>query len=148
MKSFQVCQFLLTMSMAVGFQNAMQNTNWNGSTNRALRSTASSNSSMEETKVSNRRKFLNGVAATISTVLSSPSLVTAAEDDEATKLTDVYFGVGCFWHIQHEFVVAEKNLLGRGPKTFTSRTGYAGGTKTDNGKVCTITMSTKNTDGQ
>ena len=120
--------------MVVGFQNAMPKVTTHGSikNNHLLRSTVSS-SSNEETKVSNRRKFMNGVAATITTILSVPSLATAAEED--TKLTDVYFGVGCFWHIQHEFVVAEKNLLGRGPKTFTSRTGYAGGTKTDNGKV-------------
>ena len=135
MKAFAVFQFLLTISMAVGFQNAMPKVTLYGSVtnnNHLLRSTVSS-SSNEETKVSNRRKFMNGVAATITTILSVPSLATAAEED--AKLTDVYFGVGCFWHIQHEFVVAEKNLLGRGPKTFTSRTGYAGGTKTDNGKV-------------
>ncbi len=25
----------------------------------------------------------------------------------------VYFGVGCFWHVQHEFVESEKRILGR-----------------------------------
>eukprot|EP00607_Mallomonas_marina_P002841 CAMPEP_0182427134 /NCGR_PEP_ID=MMETSP1167-20130531/14948_1 /TAXON_ID=2988 /ORGANISM="Mallomonas Sp, Strain CCMP3275" /LENGTH=271 /DNA_ID=CAMNT_0024609109 /DNA_START=126 /DNA_END=941 /DNA_ORIENTATION=+ len=41
----------------------------------------------------------------------------------------VYFGVGCFWHVQHEFVQAEKNILGRSDEQLTSTAGYAGGTK-------------------
>jgi hypothetical protein len=45
--------------------------------------------------------------------------------------TGVYFGVGCFWHIQHEFVEAERELLGRGDTQLSARTGYAGGTKVD-----------------
>ena len=39
----------------------------------------------------------------------------------------IYFGVGCFWHVQHEFVEAEKKLLGRGDMEVTSYAGYAGG---------------------
>ena len=51
---------------------------------------------------------------------------------------EVYFGVGCFWHVQHEFVEAEKSILGRSDKQLTSWTGYAGGTKEGNPKdsVC------------
>jgi peptide methionine sulfoxide reductase MsrA len=50
---------------------------------------------------------------------------------------DVYFGVGCFWHIQHEFVQAERDLLGRDDHQLTSRTGYAGGKAADGeGRVC------------
>lgn len=26
---------------------------------------------------------------------------------------DVYFGIGCFWHVQHEFVEAERRILNR-----------------------------------
>jgi len=67
-------------------------------------------------------------------------------------MIDVYFGCGCFWHVQHEFVEAERELLGRGrndgnddenanngaPTTMmiTSRVGYAGGTETRDGMVC------------
>lgn len=38
---------------------------------------------------------------------------------------------GCYWHIQHEFVEAERKLLNRSDTELTSRTGYAGGTATD-----------------
>ena len=40
-------------------------------------------------------------------------------------------------NIQHEFVEAERKLLGRGDKELTSLTGYAGGKSTDKeGRVC------------
>ena len=32
-----------------------------------------------------------------------------------------------FWHVQHEFVEAEKNILGRADNKVSSRAGYAGG---------------------
>jgi len=49
----------------------------------------------------------------------------------------VYFGSGCFWHVQHEFIEAEKKHLGRSEKESTSIAGYAGGLKTGpDGKVC------------
>ena len=44
---------------------------------------------------------------------------------------------GCFWHIQHEFIAAEREILGRGDQELSSLAGYAGGTKTDKeGRVC------------
>ena len=42
----------------------------------------------------------------------------------------VYFGVGCFWHVQHEFVQTERAVLGRQGLDITSRAGYAGGKST------------------
>ena len=39
---------------------------------------------------------------------------------------DVYFGVGCYWHVMHEFVQTEQNVLGRGMKEVTSAAGYGG----------------------
>ena len=58
-----------------------------------------------------------------------------ALDDE--RLTNVYFGCGCFWHVQHEFVQAERSLLGRNDHQLTSAAGYAGGKATDSeGRVC------------
>jgi len=102
-----------------------------------------------------RRSFVE------STLLASSSLVAAsllspviafAEDEETTstsimssssssgdsdELIDVYFGCGCFWHVQHEFVEAERKLLGRDDKMLTSRAGYAGGNLgMKDGKVC------------
>ncbi|CAE7241517.1 PUB49 [Symbiodinium sp. CCMP2592] len=49
----------------------------------------------------------------------------------------VYFGSGCFWHVQHAFIEAEANLLGRNASTYTSLTGYAGGNSVNgDGKAC------------
>lgn len=48
---------------------------------------------------------------------------------------NVYFGCGCFWHVQHEFVLAEQRVLGRTGGAITSRSGYAGGTP-GSGSVC------------
>jgi hypothetical protein len=55
---------------------------------------------------SSRRFFfqhaIRGFSAAVvsNTVFQSASF---AEEGNNVKLTDVYFGVGCFWHIQHEF---------------------------------------------
>ena len=44
---------------------------------------------------------------------------------------------GCFWHVQHEFVEAERTILSRTDDTLTSRAGYAGGKAGAlDGKVC------------
>ena len=86
-----------------------------------------------------RRGFLNKAVTSASSSLLLPLTTianAATAEDGVDKLTDVYFGVGCFWHIQHEFVEAERKLLKRTDKELTSRTGYAGGTKLEEGKVC------------
>jgi peptide methionine sulfoxide reductase MsrA len=58
---------------------------------------------------------------------------SAAGDD----LIDVYFGCGCFWHVQHELVEAERRILGRSDSELTAFTGYAGGRAgLRDGKVC------------
>lgn len=48
----------------------------------------------------------------------------------------VYFGCGCFWHMQHAFVTMEKSVLSRPPTEVTSRCSYAGGTST--GAKCKV----------
>jgi len=88
-----------------------------------------------------RRNFLASLtSATAATVgLTSLPFASFAEEEvsPSSELTDVYFGVGCYWHIQHEFVEAERKLLSRSDSQLTSRTGYAGGTGTDReGRVC------------
>ncbi|KAL3782481.1 hypothetical protein ACHAW5_009776 [Stephanodiscus triporus] len=88
---------------------------------------------------SSRRAFLSKAVVTSSlSVLLLPSgraLALAADEEEEDE--SVYFGAGCFWHVQHEMIEAEKSILGRGSHQFTSRTGYAGGKKTDgDGRVC------------
>jgi len=93
---------------------------------------------IREEKLPCRRNFINrGIAAvTASTIfrdsLLRPELANAAEED-----IDVYFGCGCFWHVQHEFVEAEKRILGRSDQELTARAAYAGGKAGMlDGKVC------------
>lgn len=71
-----------------------------------------------------RQAVMQGAAA----LLFSGGLGVAGEAaaDESEEV-DVYFGVGCFWHVQHEFVEAEKRVLGRSDEQLTSLAGYAGG---------------------
>lgn len=93
-----------------------------------------------------RRTFLTtaAVAMTMSMtgIVASPQLGIAAvaETRGNDELIDIYFGCGCFWHVQHEFVQAERNILQRSDEELTSRAGYAGGKKSgssvDGGKVC------------
>jgi len=50
---------------------------------------------------------------------------------------EFYFGCGCFWHMQHEFVDLEEMLYRREFEEITSRAAYAGGTKEGaGGLVC------------
>ena len=97
--------------------------------------------------IMNRRSLINCllVAGTLGT--SGSSMIAQAEDVVVTEtpvstgttsgLESVYFGVGCFWHIQHEFVAAERDLLGRSDRELTAFTGYAGGTASDKfNRVC------------
>ena len=86
--------------------------------------------------VNDRRDFIANSAATLASVLlwQSYAQPASAADDEPVE---VYFGCGCFWHVQHEFVEAEMNILGRSDDELTSRAGYAGGKAgAVNGKVC------------
>ena len=89
-----------------------------------------------------RRAFLHnsGTLATMLLLQSyRPPSVSAAsvEQEETDGLVEVYFGCGCFWHVQHEFVEAEKNILGRSDDELTARSGYAGGKAgARDGKVC------------
>ena len=83
---------------------------------------------------SNRRGFLASSAAAAAIALSIPQPSFAVSEISSV---DVYFGVGCYWHIMHEFVETERKLLSRADNELTSRTGYAGGTATDKeGRVC------------
>jgi len=86
--------------------------------------------------VQSRRNFMDGLlvtsAAAAVAVLSNPAPSLAEEEE-----IEVYFGCGCFWHVQHEFVEAERRILKRSDSELTARTGYAGGTGgAKDGKVC------------
>ena len=96
-----------------------------------------------------RRAFLRSGAllAPLLTLSSASAILTAdsgaANADEGSpaddQMVDVYFGCGCFWHVQHEFVEAERNILGRSDMELTARAAYAGAKApgTDkSGRVC------------
>jgi peptide methionine sulfoxide reductase MsrA len=91
------------------------------------------------TPLPTRRSFL-GALATTSSLVSFPNLARSATDEVNSggdELIDVYFGCGCFWHVQHEFVEAERKILGRSDEEITARAGYAGGKAGSlDGKVC------------
>jgi len=81
-------------------------------------------------RLSRRGAIGTAAAALLSSFATQPA--TAAEDN-----IEVYFGCGCFWHVQHEFVEAEKKILGRGDLQLTALSGYAGGNGgMKDGKVC------------
>lgn len=94
-----------------------------------------------------RRDFIKsliagGIAgeALLGTTLGRRSIASAQEVDidvvDETPI-EVYFGCGCFWHVQHEFVEAERRILKRSDAELTARTGYAGGkVGALDGKVC------------
>lgn len=95
--------------------------------------TSNARGSVENVAHASRRNILGSAIAAVTALTFGSKSAVAASDDE----TDVYFGVGCFWHIQHEFLDAERKVLGRGDRQLTSRAGYAGGTKTGSeGRVC------------
>jgi peptide methionine sulfoxide reductase MsrA len=69
--------------------------------------------------------------ATLAFGLNTPLVSHAANEVPSISAnTPIYFGVGCFWHVQHEFVSMEKKVLGREGLDLSSRAGYAGGTRT------------------
>ena len=67
-------------------------------------------------------------AVTTATVAAGLSFGAAPGAHAAGALPnrDIYFGVGCYWHVMHEFVQTEQNVLGRGTKEVTSAAGYGG----------------------
>merc|ERR1719337_5683 len=52
------------------------------------------------------------------------SIASAAAAGNETNV-QMYFGLGCFWHIQYKFIQAERNILGRSDAELTAITGYA-----------------------
>ena len=91
-------------------------------------------SSIQMSSVSNSRRTFFAKGAAIAA--AGLGLSTPAKAEDETSI-DVYFGCGCFWHVQHEFVEAERRILGRSDSEITSRAGYAGGKAgAKNGKVC------------
>ena len=59
-------------------------------------------------KAPTRRSLIAATGAALVAPLTGQPAVAANDE-----LVDVYFGCGCFWHVQHEFVEAERKILGR-----------------------------------
>lgn len=105
----------------------------------------------EANALSSRRTMLQNIIAGSALAgstyagLFQPMIASAIEETSEVapvlaseeELIEVYFGCGCFWHVQHEFVMAEKKLLNRSDEDITARSGYAGGNSgAKDGKVC------------
>ena len=71
------------------------------------------------------------IAAQIKGGSSLKDVVGGSDDD---GMTYVYFGNGCFWGRQHEFVALEKDVLHRSDVEVKSLAGYAGGKRGGGGK--------------
>jgi len=71
-----------------------------------------------------------GSALAVLSLLPTPAIAA----DEPVRL---YFGAGCFWHVQHEMVLHEALQLKRRGEDITAISGYAGGKALGNGdRVC------------
>ena len=106
---------------------------------------SSRSASDDASPLPSRRTFLShqtSAAIAVISSIASPTLALAAPDNDVVndELIDVYFGCGCFWHVQHEFVEAERKILGRADDQITSRTGYAGGKAAQSTGKFVITM--------
>lgn len=55
-------------------------------------------------------------------------LLLPASGTTNTTQVKLYFGAGCFWHIQHSFIEAERAILNRDDASLTAIAGYAGAT--------------------
>lgn len=70
--------------------------------------------------------FVASVAA--APAVPSASLEASSSTDSSDNTTPIYFGNGCFWGRQKDFVDVEK-ALGREGGKISAITGYAGGAK-------------------
>lgn len=71
-----------------------------------------------------RRRSAPDRSPSPSALLPTASSATALSAKQQPH--NVYFGAGCFWHVQHEFVSAERSLRSRRDSELTSLAGYAG----------------------
>lgn len=77
---------------------------------------------------------MGGPIPSVHAIEAAPTVIVSTKSESNVPL---YFGVGCFWHVQHEFVDAERSILGRPDEQLTALAGYAGGLKAGtDGTVC------------
>lgn len=88
---------------------------------------------LEETRRSKTMPSALLVLVRVLTFAASVRRACAGTEDAVS----VYFGSGCFWHVQHEFIAAEQQILKRNDSQLTALVGYAGGTKLNaDGNAC------------
>ena len=75
---------------------------------------------------------------------SSASAEASSSADSSDNTTPIYFGNGCFWGRQKDFVDVEK-ALGREGGKISAITGYAGGAK-GAGNICCVSVFTEFSD--
>mmetsp|Transcript_6737 Transcript_6737/g.7739 ORF Transcript_6737/g.7739 Transcript_6737/m.7739 type:complete len:312 (+) Transcript_6737:223-1158(+) len=145
----EVALYALLIACANAFGDnsyILHNSNYHAVTQTTTKvyQTSNNNENAASSQFQSRRAFANSLLGiTTAATLISPTRSFAAEapsplfPDNPDDQIDVYFGCGCFWHVQHEFIQAERRILGRSDDKLSARTGYAGGTKgmLDN-KVC------------
>lgn len=85
------------------------------------------------------RQAMQGAASPAA--VTAPGVGAAAGSsgaaNDAASMQTIYFGNGCFWGRQKDFVEVESGQLGRSPEQLTALVGYAAGTRVGpDGKVC------------
>eukprot|EP00192_Tetraselmis_astigmatica_P011835 CAMPEP_0117672884 /NCGR_PEP_ID=MMETSP0804-20121206/14162_1 /TAXON_ID=1074897 /ORGANISM="Tetraselmis astigmatica, Strain CCMP880" /LENGTH=403 /DNA_ID=CAMNT_0005481555 /DNA_START=64 /DNA_END=1276 /DNA_ORIENTATION=+ len=84
-----------------------------------------------------RRSLLIGSAALLSCTSSARFAYSAEATAPAEQVEKVYFGNGCFWGRQKDYVDVEMSSLGRQAPSISAVAGYAGGPFTSrDGRVC------------
>jgi peptide methionine sulfoxide reductase MsrA len=96
-----------------------------------------------ETSNHNTPAFAASAAVALATSAAAAALLLAApapafaSDSTTTPTTTVYFGNGCFWGRQKDFVETELKTLKRNPERVSAVSGYAAGTSSGpENKVC------------
>jgi len=93
---------------------------------RFARDSAATSMKLNMQMQTSRRSLLGSASVVAGSILLGQ---TAAVAPAAAKLDSrlptpddllIYVGAGCFWHVQHEMIVAEQKILGRDGATYTS----------------------------
>lgn len=143
--SFSSSQHQLKQKPIISSSSSVHNNHHIESVSTSLLESSSNNNDNIEESLNSRRSFIGTLwkslfVGTAGTAVANHDVANAADtikDNDNTEQEDVYFGVGCFWHIQHEFLTGEQVFLQRTKTQLTSKTGYAGGTKADTqNRVC------------
>lgn len=80
--------------------------------------------------------FSLSVACSAAPVAAAPVGAVPAPATAEDQLK-IYFGAGCFWHVQHELFQEELGILQRNGIQISARTGYAGGSRLGpDGRIC------------